>query len=146
MKSFKEISHIISTICSKHKAVLAAYLFGSVVKETQGKPSDIDIAVLLDDTHSQSFPILSFISSLEKSMGCRVDVVVLNRAGEVLKYEVRRSGKPVFERSPEARKRFEIYGRKTYEDFLFYGRKTYEDFLYLHKRYVNKVLYGGTNG
>ena len=135
MKSFKEISHIISTICSKHRAVLAAYLFGSVVKETQGKPSDIDIAVLLDDTHLQSFPILSFISSLEKSMECRVDVVILNRAGEVLKYEVRRSGKPVFERSPEARKRFEIYGRKTYEDFL-----------YLHKRYVNKVLYGGSNG
>lgn len=135
MKSFKEIAHIISTTCLKHRAVLAAYLFGSVVKATQGKPSDIDIAVLLDDTISQSFPILSFMSSLEKSMGCRVDVVVLNRAGEVLKYEVRRSGKPVFERSPEARKRFEIYGRKTYEDFL-----------YLHKRYVNKVLYGGSNG
>ncbi len=135
MKSFKKISHIISTVCSKHGAILAAYLFGSFAKETRGKPGDIDIAVLLDDTHSQSFPILSFISSLEKNMGCRVDVVILNRAGELLKYEVRRSGKPVFERSTEARKKFEIYGRKTYEDFL-----------YLHKRYVNKVLYGGSNG
>ncbi len=135
MKSFEEISHIISNICSKHRAVLAAYLFGSVAKEPHGKPKDIDIAVLLDDSQSQSFSLLSFISSLEKNMGCRVDVVILNRAGEVLKYEVRRSGKPVFERSPAARKRFEIYGRKTYEDFL-----------YLHKRYVNKVLYGGSNG
>jgi len=60
----------------------------------------------------------------EKAMGCRVDVVVLNRAGEVIKYEVRRSGRLVFERSNEARKKFEIYSRKTYEDFL-----------YLHKRY-----------
>jgi uncharacterized protein len=70
-------------------------------------------------------------SVLEKSVECPVDVVVLNRAGEILKYEVRRSGKLVFERSPEMRKNAEIRGRKSYEDFL-----------HLHKRYVRKVLYG----
>ncbi|MFH1243872.1 MAG: nucleotidyltransferase domain-containing protein [Pseudomonadota bacterium] len=123
------------SICSEHRAVLAVYIFGSFSKGTGRRPNDIDLAVLLDDECSNSFSILSLISSLEKALGCPVDVVVLNRAGELLKYEIRRSGKLVFERSPEARKRFEMRGRKTYEDFL-----------YLHKRYVNRVLYGAKNG
>ncbi len=114
---------------------MAAYIFGSFAKNRAGKSSDIDVAVLLDETQSQSFSILSFISVLEKSLKCRVDVVVLNRAGEVLKYEVRRSGILVFERSSDIRKKFEIKGRKTYEDFL-----------YLHNRYVRTVLYGRENG
>ena len=75
------------------------------------------------------------ISDLEKAIGCRVDLVVLNRVGELLKYEVCRAGILIFERSPECRKRFEIRGRKSYEDFR-----------YLHKRYVNRVLYGEKNG
>ncbi len=43
-------------------------------------------------------------------------------------FEVRRPGKLVFERDTGFRKKFEINGRKSYEDFL-----------YFHKRYVNHV-------
>ena len=60
---------------------------------------------------------------------------VLNDAGEVLKFEVRSKGNLIFERSREKRIRFEVLGRKTYEDFL-----------YFHNRYVNKVLYGAGRG
>jgi hypothetical protein len=49
--------------------------------------------------------------------------------------EVRRSGRLVFDRMPVFRKKFEIQGRKSYEDFL-----------YLHNRYVNAVLYGSRYG
>lgn len=135
MKKLKDISHTISFYCKEQPAIMAAYIFGSFAKNRAGKSSDIDVAVLLDETQSQSFSILSFISVLEKSLKCRVDVVVLNRAGEVLKYEVRRSGILVFERSSDIRKKFEIKGQKTYEDFL-----------YLHNRYVRTVLYGRKNG
>ena len=134
MKSPKDIEHAISSICARHKAIVASYIFGSVVKGKE-EPGDIDIALLLDGAHMQSLSVPSLISELEKSVGCPVDVVVLNRAGEILKYEVRRSGKLIFERSPEMRKKAEIRGRKSYEDFL-----------HLHKRYVRKVLYGGKNG
>ena len=75
--------------------------------------------------------MLDFITMLEKQMGCKADVVVLNKADDVLKYEVRRQGKLVYERSEEYRKQFEVRSRKSYEDFL-----------YLHNRYVNTVLYG----
>jgi predicted nucleotidyltransferase len=119
---------------ARHKAILASYIFGSVAKGKK-EPGDIDIAVLLERTHLQSFSIPSLISELEKALGRPVDVVVLNRAGEILKYEVRRSGKLIFDRSPGMRKMSEIQGRKSYEDFLS-----------LHKRYVRKVLYSGKNG
>ena len=135
MKSQEDIEHTVSSICARHKGIAASYIFGSVAKGEKEEPGDIDIAVLLERTHLQSFPIPSLISEFEKAVGCRVDVVVLNRAGEILKYEVRRSGKLIFERSPELRKKVEIQGRKSYEDFLN-----------LHKRYVRKVLYGGKNG
>ena len=135
MKSPEDIEHTVSSICARHKGIAASYIFGSVAKGEKEEPGDIDIAVLLERTHLQSFPIPSLISEFEKAVGCRVDVVVLNRAGEILKYEVRRSGKLIFERSPELRKKVEIQGRKSYEDFLN-----------LHKRYVRKVLYGGKNG
>lgn len=134
MKSSEDIEHVVSSICARHKAIIASYIFGSVAKGKE-EPGDIDIAVLLERTHLQSFSIPSLISEFEKAVGRPVDVVVLNRAGEILKYEVRRSGKLIFERSPEMRKKVEIQGRKTYEDFL-----------HLHKRYVRKVLYGGKNG
>jgi len=134
MKSLENIEHTVSSICARHRAIIASYIFGSVVKGKED-PGDIDIAVLLERAHLQSFSIPSLISELEKALGRSVDVVVLNRAGEILKYEVRRSGKLIFERSPDMRKRVEIQGRKSYEDFLN-----------LHKRYVRKVLYGGKNG
>ena len=72
---------------------------------------------------------------LEKQMGCKVDVVILNKANEVLKFEVRRQGVLIFERSDKYRKQFEVMSRKAYEDFL-----------YLHEKYIKTVLYGGMNG
>ena len=60
------------------------------------------------------------------------DLVLLNRAGEVLKHQIRRCGRLIFERDSSKRKAFEISGRKLYEDFL-----------YLHRNYVRMVLYAG---
>ena len=135
MIALNEIRQQVNLLCQNQSAIQAAFIFGSAVKKTEKEPEDIDIAVLLDDDKRESFSVPSFISLLEKSLQCRVDVVVLNRAGEVLKYEVRRKGELVFERSPDIGKKFEISSRKSYEDFLF-----------LHKKYVNKVLYGSANG
>lgn len=121
--------------CAEEQAIIAAYVFGSLVKNSGREPRDVDIALVLDESKADSFSLLSFMVGLEKSLDRPVDVVVLNRAGEVLKYEVRRSGMVVYDRDPQMRKRFEITGRKTYEDFL-----------HLHRRYVNAVLYGGKDG
>lgn len=57
--------------------------------------------------------------------------MILNAAGELLKHEVRKHGVLLHDPYPQRRKRFEIQGRKSFEDFL-----------YLHKRYTPRVLYG----
>jgi len=134
-KGFQEIVKKISALCLRESAIDAAYLFGSAATGKMRPVSDLDVAVLLDDASLDEFRLLAFLSSLERSCGCRADVVILNRAGEVLKYEVRRSGRLVFERDSSKRKQFEISGRKTYEDFL-----------YLHRRHTGAVLYGETHG
>ena len=131
MKPLPEIKNIISSACSEYPAVMAAFIFGSLAKGNKEHPKDIDVAVLLDYKESDVFPLLTFISDLEESLQYPTDVVVLNRAPELLKYHVRRDGILIFDRCPEFRKKFEIRSRKSYEDFL-----------YLHSRYVKKVLYG----
>ncbi|CAN2039339.1 DNA polymerase, beta domain protein region [Candidatus Magnetomoraceae bacterium gMMP-15] len=142
MKNLQTISRTIASFCAEQPSIMAAYIFGSIAKGSAKASSDIDVAVLLDhkkqndspDTEN-SFSLLSFITDLEKSLECRVDLVVLNRVSELLKFEVRRSGILVFERSSGYRKNFEIKSRKLFQDFL-----------YLHKRYVKNILYGEKNG
>ncbi len=131
MKPLKEIRSMIIAVCEEQPAITAAYLFGSVALGTAKASSDVDVALLLDERKSDSFSLLACITHLEDVLEGHVDVVILNSADELLKYEVRRSGKVIFDRSPQFRKTFEIRSRKAYEDFL-----------YLHTRYVRKVLYG----
>ncbi len=124
-------SQVVASCCRVHSEIIAAYIFGSVACRPDKRPKDLDIALLIAHDRQLDFPLFEFISQMEKRIDLPVDVVVLNRAGEVLKYEVRRTGKLVFERDGDDRKRFEILGRKTYEDFL-----------HMHRRYADKVLYG----
>lgn len=119
-------------VCQDQPAIMAAYIFGSVAQGRAKSSSDVDVAVLLDDRHSEAFSLLTFITRLEDLLECQVDVVILNTAHEALKYKVRCTGKLIFDRSPQFRKNFDIRSRKAYEDFL-----------YLHRFYVSKVLYGG---
>ena len=133
--NLQAIKNKIVKICEAETAVVAAFLFGSYAKGTEKRKSDIDIALLLDNSKIHTFSQLYFNTLLEKRLGCRVDLINLNNAGELLKYEIRRNGLLVFERSSKERKQFEVRSRKYFEDFLF-----------LHKKYVSKVLYGGFNG
>ncbi len=131
----KQIEEKVTAVCEKEPSIVAAYLFGSYAKGKQKQSSDLDIALLLDENKRDAFSLPNFITALEKVTRIKVDAVILNNAGEVFKYEVRRDGFLIFERSSQYRKQFEVKGRKSYQDFL-----------YLHKKYVRKVLYGRKNG
>ena len=131
MKNLERIAPQVAALCHEQPAILAAYIFGSVARGNANDGSDVDVAVLLDQRKAAEFSLLSWMALLEERLECQVDVVVLNKANELLKYEVRRTGTLIFDRAPDQRKRFDILSRKAYEDFL-----------YLHRRYVNAVLYG----
>jgi hypothetical protein len=119
-----DIIQRIRQVCEQEEGVVAAYLFGSAACGRMRRGSDIDVALLVRPELEDEFPFLSFAASLERVCGCEVDVVLLNRAGEILKHKVRQSGRLVFERDPRARKHFEVLGRKLFEDFLYLHRRS----------------------
>jgi len=70
-----------------------AYLFGSMARQMCGSLSDLDIAVYLDQKLDLFSWRLHLMTALAKALGTeKFDLVVLNRAPVVLRYEVVRSG------------------------------------------------------
>ena len=126
----RQITHY----CEQDENLAAVYLFGSRAGKDYTPQSDVDLAVLLKSEES-SFDLLDFIVTMERMLKLPVDAVVLNRAGEILKFQVRLHGVLLYERDAKIRKQFEIMGRKYYEDFQ-----------YLHRRYIKRTLYGKPGG
>jgi len=98
--------------------VVAAYLFGSRARGTARDRSDIDVAVLVRGEPAATLDGLGMdlLVDLERTLGCRVDLVVLNRAPWDLVHRVLRDGRIVLERDRSARIQFEVRARNQYFD------------------------------
>jgi predicted nucleotidyltransferase len=125
----EELTEAVRSQIFSYPAILAVYLFGSHSTGKAKPESDLDLAILLQPDQEDDFPVLELAVSLEKVLGRRVDLVILNRAGELLKYQIRRHGRLLYDRDPRLRKQFEVRGRKSFEDFL-----------YLHRRYIGRTF------
>lgn len=108
----------IAKACRQQKEILAAFVFGSRARGGIKPKSDTDIAVLLDENEKPVFDYLECKASIERALTTEVDLVVLNDAGEFMKYQVRRDGHRVYDRDPEKRKQWELMSRKFYQDYL----------------------------
>ena len=128
MSGFGEIKEKIVSVCKGQREIIAVYLFGSRAGGGGKRGSDVDIALLLDDHLKSNFPYLDFKVMLESVLNMDVDLVVLNNAGEILKHQVRKYGKVIYERDAKMRKQWEILSRKLYQDFL-----------HLHNVYMKKL-------
>jgi len=97
-----------------------AYLFGSQAKGREGPESDVDIAILLAADGKDKYDFfktqLAMGRELRKLFGRDVDVVVLNSATALLKYEVIACGKVLYQKSDETRIRFEAQLQAEYLD------------------------------
>ena len=89
------------------------YLFGSVARGTAGEQSDVDVAVLLGEPADQRLNGLTFRleGDLERAVGRRVDLIVLNDAPVDLRARVIRDGQILVDRDRAARIRFEVRTR-----------------------------------
>ena len=89
---------IINSLLAQNSQVKFAYLFGSSVRGETGPLSDIDIAVFLDGRVSPFDFRLRLAASLAQALGSeRFDLVTLNDAPLLLKYEVVRGGRVIKE-------------------------------------------------
>jgi predicted nucleotidyltransferase len=84
---------------SRMPDVRLAVLFGSVAGRTDRSDSDLDIGVLMDsDVASPS----ALTVALERATGRRVDLVLLDGAPPLLRFEIARGGVVLVERQPHA--------------------------------------------
>jgi uncharacterized protein len=108
-------------ICFRQENVELAFVFGSVAKQQSRTGSDIDIALLLQDLPSDEkrLELRTHLSGeLSELLGQEADVVLLNTAGSILKYQVARDGQLIFERHKGQAKIFRLKTIKEYFDYL----------------------------
>ncbi|WP_338824207.1 type VII toxin-antitoxin system MntA family adenylyltransferase antitoxin [Neomoorella humiferrea] len=104
--------------------VLLVYLFGSAARNLragrQGKPGDIDLAVLLArEVQQDESPaeLLNLLEIFSKVLGREdIDLTILNTSPLVIKNRALREGILLYARDRQARLDFEIAARREYLD------------------------------
>jgi predicted nucleotidyltransferase len=98
--------------------LVAAYLFGSLVKGRAHPRSDVDIAILLIPMDSEAAfdRRLRLMECLRPYADREVDVIVLNTAPPLLQHQVIKHGRLLYERDRLARAEFEVRAGKVYAD------------------------------
>ncbi|MGQ4833843.1 MAG: type VII toxin-antitoxin system MntA family adenylyltransferase antitoxin [Candidatus Asgardarchaeia archaeon] len=118
--SKQEILRTVKKLFSPIEYILFAYLFGSYATNNVWAMSDIDIAVYVDiqkagDLFKTKIKLLGMlIDAFETD---KVDLVILNEAPPVLKYEIITEGELIFTKDEDAL--VEFYLRATKECFDF---------------------------
>ena len=115
-------------IFKKDENVIVAYLFGSRAKDDAVSGSDFDIALLLSKVPEDQLDyILHLIDKLSQVIGGdRIDLVVLNKAPPLLKYQVIKHGRVIYSRDNKLRVLFEARAIDEYLDFSRVIERYYE--------------------
>jgi len=116
VKMDKKVLREIRPMFDGEEHVVVAYLFGSTAKGTAGKLSDVDVAVLTSKDHPPTLDYqLYLMDKLAGIFGREVDVVILNEASPLLRYEVIKRGKLLYSRDELTRIAFE---ERTIDEYL----------------------------
>lgn len=132
-KMLSEQYNRLADFFSKQGYVRLAYLFGSVAKGKAGKLSDIDVAVLIDESlnKKQRFDLqLELISDISEILKTdRIDLVVINEAPLSLKFEIIKANYPLFIRDRMEKIDFEQMVMSRYLDRKYYESRAASEFL-----------------
>ncbi|MCD6515125.1 MAG: nucleotidyltransferase domain-containing protein [Candidatus Odinarchaeota archaeon] len=109
--------------------IIFAYLFGSYATGKVWAMSDIDIAVYVDprkvnDLFKLKLRLLGMLNDAFKTD--KIDLVILNEAPPVLKYEILVKGILIFTKDKEIHTEFYLRATKEYFDFQYILDKNYE--------------------
>ncbi len=105
-----------ATVLAADPRVDAVYGFGSRIRGTAGPMSDIDLAVLLNREIKLIEELRLRAAVVEALQRDDVDLVRLNHAPPLLRYEVVATGRRLFARDDDAADRFEARCVREYLD------------------------------
>lgn len=109
--------------------ILVAYMFGSKSRGLHTPESDTDIAVLLSELPENLLDYyLDLTDRVSRVLGDAVDLVVLNTAPPLLRHQVIKYGRVLYNRDERARVEFEARAGKEYLD-LKRRRERYDEAL-----------------
>lgn len=105
---------------SPKREVLAVYLFGSRAAGRHKQNSDADVAVLLSSPAvKKAFKLqLRWQEELARIIGANVDLVILNEADPLLKFQVYSKGLPAHIKMPASAEKFKWRSISEYWDWL----------------------------
>jgi len=108
----------LATLFENEKNILVAYLFGSYARGYETVQSDVDIAVLVSEVPEKPLEYyLHLERKLAEALQKDVDLVFLNDAPPLLKYQVIKYGRLLFSRGERIRIMFEVKSLSEYLDF-----------------------------
>lgn len=90
----------IRRVLDESPAVRLAILFGSAARNRAGRDSDLDVGVSLEADARDTLTGLSV--ALERASGALVDLISLDDAPPLLRFEIARDGQVLVERSDHA--------------------------------------------
>lgn len=124
------------SILIEHENIIFAYIFGSYVKDKIRKDSDVDIAIYLNDNMSTD-TYLGIKMDLSESLKREVDLVILNDATPLLKYEIYKNNILLFTRNKTIESRYKVKTLFEYSDMKKYLDLSYDKTIERLKREVD---------
>jgi len=107
--------------------VVAAYLFGSLVRDASGPLSDVDVALLIREPGVREVVCDRVLDALTRRLRTSsIDIVSLTEATLPLRYRVVRDGSPVLCRDARAVERFVAETVLQYLDFKVLRDRAFE--------------------
>lgn len=106
-------------ILKKYDKIVFAYLFGSYTKGNIRKNSDVDVAIYLSDT-MDTYEYLGIKMDLSDELKREVDLVILNDATPLLKYEIYRNNILLFTNDKAMESKFKVKTLFEYDDMKRY--------------------------
>lgn len=121
----------IKTYFKDKKEIASVYLFGSVASGKDTPSSDVDIAVLFEYKYLESAETFKeqYMMQLGRILRKDIEILVMNRAGEVILNQIFKKGKPIFIQNTSYSMAFKIKSLALYSDFKFYLNRMQDGFV-----------------
>ena len=112
-------------ILIQYEKIIFAYIFGSYAKDNIRKDSDIDIAIYLKDSIG-TYEYLDMKMKLSEALKREVDLVILNDATPLLKYEILKNNILLFTNDKSIESKYKVKTLFEYNDMKRYLDLSYE--------------------